>query len=371
MLKTNKEYDYLIVGAGISGCIIAERLASIGKRILLIDKREHIGGNCYDFYDHAGVLIHKYGPHYFRANSQEVVDYLSKFTEWIPHRYKVKVRIKDQLFSFPINKKTFEQFFGKNFSTEEELFYFVSSLKEKSINPPKNAEEQIIFMLGREMYESFFKDYTEKQWGIPPKKLDATVTARIPIRFNENEDYVSESFQAMPRKGYTSMFKEMLSNSNIDIQLNKNYSEELERNAEKIIWTGRIDEYFNFKFGKLNYRSLKFIFSSFYGKEFVQEEGQINYPSREVPYTRIVEIKHVTHQKCPNTTISIEIPCSEGEPYYPIPTKEGKDLYERYLSEAKKTKKVYFLGRLARYKYLNMDQCVEEALRLFKEIKDG
>jgi len=366
----NKKYDYLIVGAGISGCVLAERLASIGKKILIIDKRNHIGGNCYDFYDEAGVLVHKYGPHYFRAKSQEVIDYLSKFTEWIPHKYKVKVRIKDTLFSFPINKKTFEKFFNRKFSSEDDLRLFVDSIRDKTIQSPSNAEEQVVSLLGKELYNYFFKGYTEKQWGVPVSSLDSSVTARIPIRYNENDDYILESFQAMPKKGYNSMFKEMINNENIEVKLNTSFSKKLAENAEKIIWTGKIDEYFGYSLGNLPYRSLNFIFLSFFSKEFVQEEGQINYPSVDIPYTRSVEIKHVTHQVCPNTTISLEIPTSEGDPYYPMPTKEGKDLYVKYLEEASKEKDVYFIGRLAKYKYLNMDQCVEEALKLFEEIKN-
>jgi len=365
-----KKYDYLIVGAGFSGVTLAERLSSSGKKVLIIDKRNHIGGNCYDFIDDAGVLIHKYGPHYFRSKSKRVIDYLSNFTEWIPHNYKAKVRIKNKLYSFPINKKTFEEFFDKKFSSEEEVKNFVESIRDKSIVEPKNAEEQILSKIGRKMYEAFFKEYTKKQWGVSAKELDASVTARIPIRYNENNNYVIERFQAMPKEGYTKMFEKMLLNKNINLKLKTPYSEELKNLANKIIWTGAIDSFYDFKFGKLPYRSLKFIFASFYNQKFIQECGQINYPSKKVPYTRIVEIKHVTHQKCPNTTISIEIPKERGEPYYPMPTKEGKELYKKYFEESKKEKNVYFIGRLGKYKYLNMDQCVKEALNLFEKIKN-
>ena len=365
-----KKYDYLIVGTGFTGIVLAERLASLGKRILIIDKRNHFGGNCYDFYDDAGVLIHKYGPHYFRAKSKEVINYLSKFTKWLPHQYKVKVRIKDKLYSFPINKKTFEEFFNRKFKSEEEVKLFVDSIREKDIKNPENAEEQVLSKVGKEIYEAFFKDYTEKQWGCEVKDLDAFVTERIPIRYNENDNYIVEEFQAMPKEGYTKMFEKMLLNKNIDLKLNTSYSENFKDTAKKIIWTGIIDSFYNFKFGKLPYRSLKFIFASFYNKEYIQEEGQINYLSKEVPYMRIVEIKHVTHQKSLNTTICIEFPESEGEPYYPMPTKEGKKLYKKYYGESKKEKNVYFAGRLGKYKYLNMDQCVEEALELFKEIEN-
>ena len=364
-----KAYDYLIVGAGISGIVLAERLASIGKKILIIDKRNHIGGNCYDFYDDAGILIHKYGPHYFRAKSNEIVEYLSKFTEWIPHIYKVKVKIGNKLFSFPLNKKTFEEFFEKKFNSEEEVKNFIEVIRDKTILEPQNAKEQILKTMGKEIYESFFKGYTEKQWGVKVEDLDASVTARIPIRYNEDDSYILEDFQAMPKEGYTKMFEKMLVDEKIKVRLNTEYSDKLKQLAKNIIWTGTIDSYYNFKFGKLPYRSLDFIFASF-NKEYVQEEGQINYPSKEVPYTRIVEIKHVTHQKSPNTTISIEIPKNEGEPYYPMPTKEAKEIYRRYEEESKKEKNVYFIGRLGKYKYLNMDQCVEEALELFGEIEN-
>lgn len=369
-MENQNKIDYLIVGAGLSGIILAERLASIGKKVLLIDKRSHIGGNCYDYTNDAGILVHKYGPHYFRAKSKEVIEYLSSFTEWIPHNYKVKVRIKNKLYSFPINKKTFEEFFNKKFGSEEELKDFIEKKRDKSIKIPKDAEEQILSQVGKEIYEAFFKGYTEKQWGVPVKSLNSSVTARIPIRFNEDDNYIVEGFQAMPKEGYTKMFGKILNNINIEIRLNTPYEDSLKKECNKIIWTGPIDEYYNHKFGKLPYRSLNFIFINFYGKEFIQEEGQINYPDKEVPYTRIVEIKHVTHQNSQNTNLSIEIPSDEGDPYYPMPTKEGEELYEKYFEESKKEKNVYFIGRLANYKYINMDQCIEEALKLFESIKN-
>lgn len=364
------DYDFLIVGAGISGIVLAERLASIGKKILIIDERDHIGGNCYDFYDSAGVLVHKYGPHYFRTNSKHIFDYLSKFTSWIYHNYKVKVRINDSLYSFPINRNTFEQFFNKKFTSEEEFESFLESLKDNSITSPLNAEEQVLKNVGKEIYNSFFKEYTEKQWGIKADKLDSNVTARIPVRYDYNDNYFDDDFQAIPKLGYTKMFKEMLKSKNITLKLNTSYKSKHFNLAEKIIWTGRIDSFFNFKYGKLPYRSLNFVFVSFFGKEFIQEEGQINYPSKEVPYTRIVEIKHVTRQKIKNTTICLEIPMKKGSPYYPIPMKENFDLYQKYLKESLKFKNIYFIGRLANYKYLNMDQCVENSLNLFKQISE-
>lgn len=363
------EYDFLIVGAGPTGITLAERLASIGKRIRIIDKRDHIGGNCYDFYNEAGVLVHKYGPHYFRAKSDAIVNYLSNFTDWIPHRYKVKAKIGSTLYSFPLNKKTFEQFFGRRLNSKKEVRNLVETIRDKSVIEPTNAEEQVVSKVGREIYEAFFKGYTEKQWGMKATELEPSVTARIPIRLDDNDDYITEGFQAMPKEGYTKMFGRMLAHKSIETRLRVKYENGLKRIAEKTIWTGPIDEYYDFKFGKLPYRSLEFVFVDFYGKEFVQEECQINYPSEDVPYTRIVEIKHTTHQKCPNTTLSIEFPNGEGEPYYPVPTASARKLYEKYLDESKREKDVYFVGRLARYKYINTDQAIEEALELFEEIK--
>ena len=365
-----ERYDYLIVGAGFSGIVIAERLASIGKKVLLIDKRSHFGGNCYDFINRAGILVHKYGPHYFRTDYEEVLSYLSKFTEWTSHRYKVKVNFNEKIYSFPINKKTFEEFFNLKFSTKEELSAFLESKRNKDIITPKNAEETILSKLGPELYSAFFEGYTQKQWGVHPKLLDVSVTERIPIRLDDNDDYLNNNFQAMPSKGYTQMFKKMLSNKNIKIMLNKPFSKKDINRAKKVIWTGRIDEFFNFKFGKLPYRGLNFAFFNFYNQEFFQECGQINYTSASIPYTRILEIKHITHQKSPHTTISLEFPTDGGEPCYPIPTLENKKLYEKYLDETKKYETVHFLGRLGKYQYLNMDQCVKEALMLFEKIKN-
>lgn len=363
-----KEYNYLIVGAGLSGVVLAERLASCGKKVLIIDKRGHIGGNCFDYIDEGGVLVHAYGPHYFRTNNEKVIRYLSKFTKWIPHKYKVKARIGNSLYSFPINLTTLEQFFGKRFKTKDEAAEFFEKLKEP-ISEPKNAEEQVLKQAGRELYEAFFKGYTEKQWGLEPKMLDASITARIPVRMSRDDNYIEAKFQQMPREGYTKMFENMVKSKNITLLLNTDFEKGLVGKAEKIIWTGKIDEFYKYKFGELKYRSLDFLFLTFYGKNFVQEEGQINYPEKNLPYTRIIEIKHVTHQKCKNTAICIEIPKSGGDPYYPILTEENKKLYDKYKTLADNEKDVYFCGRLATYKYLNMDQVVEQALDLFGRLE--
>lgn len=363
-----KRYDFLIVGAGLAGCVLAERLASqAGKKVLLIDKRTHIGGNCYDRVDGAGVLIHQYGPHYFRTDDQGIFDYLSNFTDWYPHEYKVKSNINGSLFTFPINLNTLREFYGRHF-TETEAKELLNGLRDKSIISPRNAEEQIVFQIGWELYEAFFRGYTEKQWGTRATELEPSVTARIPIRTNVDDRYVLGRIQAMPKEGYTKMFERMISHPNITLKLSMHYERSMRKLAENIIWTGQIDEYFNYQFGKLPYRSLNFEFKSFFGKDYIQECEQVNYPDDDIKFTRIVEIKHATGQKCPNTTISIEYPQDEGEPYYPVPSLKNIRCYHRYHEESKKEKNVYFVGRLAQYEYLNIDQVTKFALKLYEEI---
>lgn len=358
------KYDYLIVGAGFSGAVLAERLSSIGKKVLVVEKRNHIGGNCYDFYDKNGVLVHKYGPHYFRTNSDQVVEYLSQFTDWLPQEFKVRAFVKGELYPLPINRDTLNAFFRVNLKTEKEAEKFLEGKKEK-IKNPQNAEEQVLSLAGREIYEAFFKNYTTKQWGIHPKNLDASVTARIPIRTNTNDCYFNDKFQAMPKEGYTEIFKKML--KKCEVLLETDYREVKDKiSYDKLIYTGPIDAFFNYKYGKLPYRSLKIRFEN-YNKEFYQNWAQINYPN-DYKFTRIVEIKHVTKQKIPCTTISKEYPTWEGEPYYPVPNPNNEKLYQKYEKEAKKLKNVYFIGRLAQYKYLNMDQVIENALEFFEEI---
>lgn len=361
------KFDYLIVGAGFAGSVLAERLNSIGKKVLVVDKRDHVGGNCHDYYDETGVLVHKYGPHYFRTNFDEVKDYLSVFTEWRPCEYRIRASIDGNLYTFPINRNTLNEFFGVSLATEKDVEEFLASKKEK-IENPQNAEEQVLSLVGREIYESFFKNYTKKQWGIDPKNLDASVTARIPIRFNDDDRYVGDKFQAMPLNGYNKLFQKML--DGIEVRLGAEFDDVKNSvSFDNLIFTGPIDEFFGYKYGKLPYRSLRFEFEN-HNKEFYQGWSQINYPN-EQDYTRIVEIKHVTGQKIPNTTIVREYPVAGGDSFYPIPAKENMNLYLKYKKEADNLKNVYFVGRLAQYRYLNMDQVVKEALDLFNNIKNG
>lgn len=357
-------YDYLIVGAGLSGSVLAERLTSIGEKVLVIDKRSHVGGNCYDYYDEAGVLVHKFGPHYFRTNYEEVEKYLSRFTEWRKYEYRIRSYVNGKLYPIPINRDTLNSFFKINLSTDEEAERFLESKRIK-IDKPKNAEEQVLAAVGRELYEAFYKNYTIKQWGVKPTELDASVTARIPVRTNTDDRYFDDRFQAMPLEGYTKLVENLL--RGVEVRLNTDYRRVKDKiKYNKLIYTGPIDEFFDYKYGRLPYRSLRFEFESF-DMEFYQDFSQINYPN-DYEYTRIVEIKHATGQKIPRTTIVKEYPKSVGEPFYPIPNPRNHELYLKYKEEASKLKNTYFIGRLAEYKYLNMDQVCKNALDLFNNV---
>jgi len=368
-MQKEKNYDYLIVGAGLAGITIAERLASqLNKSILIIDRRKHIGGNCYDYYDKAGILVHKYGTHLFHTKYKPVFDYLSNFTKWHKYEHQVKAYVDDQIYDMPINLNTINKFFKENFNTKECKKFLEG--KRVKIKNPSNAEEQVLSLVGRELYNKFFKNYTKKQWEINPRDLDPSVTARIPLRFNEDARYFEDKYQFMPKSGFTEMFKKMLNNKNIDIKLNTSFKEIKDKvSYDKLLYSGCIDEFFNYKYEPLAYRSLKFRFKTF-NKNFYRDYCVINYPN-EHKYTRILELKHATGQKIDKTTIVYEYPSAKGEPYYPIPRKENQVLYERYAKLAKNLKNTYFIGRLGGYKYLNMDQVVLETLKVFKKIKNN
>lgn len=367
-----QQYDALIVGAGPVGCVLAERLANILQwKVLIIDKRNHIAGNCYDTYHPSGVMIHRYGPHYFRTNKKELLDYLSQFTEWIPGNYFVKSNTQGQLFPFPINLLTLEQFFNVDKLDAQSAEKLLDAKREK-IESPKNSEEFVLSRVGRELYEAFYLGYTLKQWDIHPKDLAPSVCGRIPVRYNTDERYVDHQYQFTPAKGFTEMFKKMTEHPNIDIQLEADFKTLRDTLKPKhlTIYTGPIDEYFDQVYGKLPWRSLEFEFVE-KQQEFSQECVQINYPN-EHDYTRSVEIKHVTGQKHPHTVVSYEYPKAEGDPYYPIPMEKNHQLYEKYKALAEKEtmeKNVYFCGRLAEYKYYNTDEVIELALKTFEKIQ--
>ena len=365
-------YDYLIVGAGFAGSVLAERLASQhGARVLLIDRRAHVGGNAYDELNEAGILYHKYGPHIFHTNSDAVVEYLSQFTEWRPYEHRVRAVVRDKLVPIPINRTTLNELFDLDLKTDQEAADYLASRAEP-VEDIKTSEDVVINAVGRELYELFFQGYTRKQWGLDPSELDKQVTSRIPTRTNTDDRYFSDTFQAMPLHGYTRMFERMLDHPLIEKRLGTDFRAFKSRAheiADHIIYTGPIDEYFDFRFGKLPYRSLKFDHQTL-DEERHQPVAVVNYPSPEVPYTRISEYKHLTGQEAAVTTITYEYPSPEGDPYYPIPRPENQALYKRYEALADSTEGVTFVGRLATYRYYNMDQIVGQALATFRRMDE-
>jgi UDP-galactopyranose mutase len=365
-----KRYDYLIVGAGFAGSVLAERLASQhGASVLLIDRRNHVGGNAYDEKDAAGILYHKYGPHIFHTNSEQVVDYLSQFTEWRPYEHRVLAEVRGRLVPIPINRTTLNKLFGLDLQTDEEAAEYLASRAEP-VEDIQTSEDVVINAVGRELYELFFRGYTRKQWGLDPSELDKQVTSRIPTRTNTDDRYFGDTFQAMPCDGYTAMFERMTDHPRIEKLLGVDYRDlKNEIDAGHIIYTGPIDEYFDFRFGKLPYRSLRFDHRTLDQEQF-QPVAVVNYPSPEVPYTRISEYKHLTGQKHPKTSITYEYPSAEGDPYYPIPRPENQELFKRYEALADATDGVTFVGRLATYRYYNMDQIVGQALATFRRLEE-
>ncbi len=363
-----EHYDYLIVGCGIAGITMAERLAQVSKTALIVDRRDHIGGNCYDCHDEHGILIHPYGPHYFRSNSDTVVDYLSQFTEWLPTEYRILSKVDGQYYNFPINLNTFEQLLGHP-STEAEMIQTLETWRVP-IADPQNSEEVIVSQVGWKLYEMFFKNYTQKQWQRDPRDLAASVCGRIPIRTNRDDRYLSEKFQALPLRGYTAMFRKMLESSLITVKLKTDYRDMLGTlSYGKMIYTGMIDAFYDNCFGPLPYRSLRFE-REYHEVECYQPAMQVNYPNEEA-YTRIIELKHATRQVVSGTTIVKEYPeefAAGKEAYYPIPMTESRQLYERYLQLAEQETNVLFLGRLATYRYYNMDQIVAASLTQFHKL---
>jgi len=361
-------YDYLIVGCGFAGSVLAERLATQhGARILMIDKRDHVGGNAYDEKNADGILYHKYGPHIFHTNSDEVFAYLSRFTKWRPYEHRVLATVHDRLVPIPINRTTLNELFGLELQTDEEAAAYLASRAEK-VEDIQTSEDVVINAVGRELYELFFRGYTRKQWGLDPSELDKSVTARIPTRTNTDDRYFTDKHQAMPAEGYTAMFQRMLDHPNITIMLGTDYRDvKDEIDAAHLIYTGPVDEYFDWRFGKLPYRSLRFVHSTIDAEQY-QPVGTVNFPAEDVPYTRISEYKHLTGQQHRQTSITLEYPSAEGDPYYPVPRPENQALYKRYEALADATKGVTFVGRLATYRYYNMDQIVGQALATFRRL---
>ena len=384
VITTQKpKFDFLIVGAGFSGLVIAERLCTqLGKSCLVVDKRSHIGGNCHDELNSHGVLVHKYGPHYFRTDLEHVREYLSQFTEWIPAEYIIKSFADHKYWSFPINLNTFEELIGRKASSGE--FQAWLARQRVDIPEPRNSEEVVVSQVGIELYEKFFRGYTLKQWKKDPRELDPSVCGRIPIRTNRDDRYLREKFQAMPKFGYARLFQNMIAacGDKLRLELGTDFSKARDTaNFDFVVYTGPIDAFFDYCFGPLPYRSLRFEPESFTPERlrgetrpladagFWQPFVQVNYPNHG-DFTRVVEIKHVTKQAISNTTIVREYPADyEGgaDPYYPIPNEANRELYTKYKKLAAREKSAFFLGRLAQYRYLNMDQVVAAALTMFDQ----
>ena len=348
--------------------MLAERIASQrGEFVLIIDRRSHIGGNAYDCYDDAGILIHRYGPHIFHTNGQQIVDYLSQFTEWRPYEHRVLAKVDGKLLPIPINLDTINKLYGLDL-TSEQLERFFQERREK-IDEIRTSEDVVVNTVGRELYEKFFRGYTRKQWGLDPSELNKSVTSRIPTRTNRDDRYFTDAFQAMPKHGYTRMFERMLKHPKIKVMLQTDFREVKERiRYNRLVFTGPVDEFFDWQYGKLPYRSLRFEHRTVDQEQF-QPVAVVNYPQTEV-YTRITEYKHLTGQVAPRTSITYEHPADVGDPYYPVPRAENEALYKRYEALAAARSDVWFVGRLATYRYYNMDQVVGQALATFKRMQE-
>ncbi len=359
-------FDHLIVGAGFAGSVLAERLATqLGRRVLVVDKRSHIGGNAYDEYNDDGLLVHRYGPHIFHTNSQRVWDYLGQFTAWRPYEHRVLASVDGQQVPIPINLDTINKLYGLQLTSFEVEDFFASVAEP--CESVQTSEDVVVGRVGRELYKKFFQGYTRKQWGLDPSELDASVTSRVPTRTNRDDRYFTDSYQAMPLHGYTRMFEKMLDHPNISVMLNTDFRDVRDVIPhDHLIFSGPVDEYFDFRYGKLPYRSLHFAHETHAAERF-QAAPVVNFPN-EHAYTRCTEFKWLTGQEHPKTAVVYEYPRAEGDPYYPIPRPENAELYRRYAALAEATEDVDFVGRLATYKYYNMDQVTAQALSLFDTI---
>lgn len=362
-------FDWLIVGAGFAGSVLAERLASQrNEKVLLVDRRPHIAGNAYDYHDEAGILVHRYGPHIFHTNSDAIFQYLSEFTRWRPYEHRVLAEVDGQRVPIPINRTTVNRLYGLDLDEAGVEAFFES--RAEPVADVRTSEDVVVSKVGRELYEKFFRGYTRKQWGLDPSQLDRSVTARVPVRTNDDDRYFTDTHQAMPREGYTRMFENMLAHPNIRIMLKTDLSDIADMIPfRRMIFTGPIDEYFGYRYGRLPYRSLRFRHETL-PREWFQEAGTVNFPQTE-DYTRITEFKHLTGQQAAGTSVVYEYPADEGDPYYPVPNPASQALFRRYEELARQTPNVWFVGRLATYRYYNMDQVVGQALATFRRIDEA
>ncbi|MTD10590.1 UDP-galactopyranose mutase [Acinetobacter sp. YIM 103518] len=357
----------LVVGAGFAGSVCARELAEAGHQILVVDRRDHIAGNAFDVKDDHGILIHQYGPHIFHTNSERIFNYLSKFTEWYQYEHRVRGVVNGKEYPFPINRDTLNQLYNLDL-TEEQAAEFFEKVREPK-DKIQTSEDVVLNSVGRDLYEKFFLNYTKKQWGLDPSQLKAGVAARIPTRTNSDDRYFTDTYQAMPLHGYTAMFENLLNHPNIKVKLATEFKDVFNENVEfdHIVYTGPIDAFYDFEFGHLPYRSLRFEHEHLENTEQYQSVGTVNYPN-DFDFTRITEFKHLTGQKHSSTSIVREYPTDTGDPYYPIPRDENEKLFKQYQALANNEEKVTFVGRLAEYRYYNMDQVVGAALNAVDKI---
>lgn len=363
------ERPILVVGAGFSGAVMAERLANAGEQVVVIDSRPHLGGNAFDELDEHGVLVHRYGPHIFHTNSDEVFDYLSRFTEWRPYEHRVLASIDVGEVPVPVNLRTIEMIFG----VEVDEVSAPRFLEERTVACERisTSKDLVLSRVGPEIYEKIFLNYTRKQWGRDPSELDATVAGRLPVRFNRDDRYFTDTHQAMPAAGYTAMFERILCHKNISVELEADFRSISCGGFRHVIFTGPVDQYFGYCLGRLPYRSLEFQFTYHPDTEYFQTVGTVNYPN-DFEFTRRTEFKRLTGQVAHGTTTCTEVPSDEGDPYYPVPAPEARALYERYAALARTVENdVTFTGRLGTYKYYNMDQVVAQALATSRRMLEG
>ncbi|WP_156257042.1 UDP-galactopyranose mutase [Sandarakinorhabdus oryzae] len=359
-------FDWLIVGAGFAGSVLAERLASQrGERVLVVDRRPHIAGNAYDHFNDAGLLVHRYGPHIFHTNSDAILDHLSQFTGWRPYEHRVLGEVDGMRVPIPINLDTINRLYGLDLTSDELTAWFAA--RAEPVERIETSEDVVVSVVGRELYEKFFQGYTRKQWGLDPSQLDKSITARVPIRTNRDDRYFTDTHQCMPDRGYTRMFERMLDHPNIAVMLNCDYRSIVDMIPHRrLIYTGPIDEFYDYRFGRLPYRSLRFVHETLDQAQALPT-GTVNYPQTE-DFTRISEYKHMTGQQHPQTAITREYPSATGDPYYPILRPENQALFKRYEALAMAEPNTYFVGRLATYRYYNMDQVTGQALAMFQRI---